>query len=149
MTLHGRATHNGGVARVDTNSILCVLIGLLVIVTRGPMIFAPERTILFYDRLVATDARVRTVALLLGSLAIALLATTVGEEAVSFWLRLLGWLLALVTTWLFVSPRTYRRLVQGVISFVRDSTDAAIVRWIGLAAVVLGTWLVYVGIWVV
>ena len=131
---------------MDANAILCVVIGLIVIVARGPLIFAPEQTMLAYERMLATDARVRTVGLVVGALAIALLTAIDGSPTASFWLRALGWLLALAMIWLLVSPSTYRRLAQGVIGFAQDSTDTAIIRGIGLFAVVFGAWLVYVGI---
>ncbi len=80
------------------------------------------------------------------ALAVALLAATVGEDAISFWLRLLGWMLAAMTMWVLVFPGTYRLVALGVIRFFLDSVDTAIVRGMGLFAVALGGWLVYLGI---
>lgn len=87
----------------------------------------------------------RCIAVVLGALAIALLAATVGDDAVSFWLRLLGWMLAAVAMWVLVSPGTYRLVALGVIGFFLDSVDTAIVRGMGVFAVALGGWLVYLG----
>lgn len=128
------------------NSILCVLTGLLVIAARGPLIFAPRRTLRFYGRLVSNSTGMRSFAVVLGALAVALLAATVGEDAISFWLRLLGWMLAAMTMWVLVFPGTYRLVALGVIRFFLDSVDTAIVRGMGLFAVALGGWLVYLGI---
>ena len=58
----------------------------------------------------------------------------------------LGWLLAASMLWLLVLPGTYRALAQDVIGFAQESTDTAIVRWVGLMAIGLGTWLVSLGI---
>ena len=82
---------------MGTNSILCVVVGLLIIVVRGPLLFAPERTVLVYQRLTATDARVRGLGLVLGALAVAILSTAVGEETVASLLRLLGVVLIVAT----------------------------------------------------
>ena len=43
---------------MDSLSIICIAVGILVIVRRGPLIFAPSATLRFYDRwLLSTNAR--------------------------------------------------------------------------------------------
>ncbi len=133
---------------MDANSILCVFIGLLVIVVRVPLIFAPEATIRYFDRVIATDAGIRTSALVVGGLAAAVLTMTVGGRTESFWRRVVGWLLALGALVLLIAPGSYRRLARGVIGFIQDSTDTVILRWIGFFGVAIGSGLVYAGIWV-
>lgn len=131
---------------MDASSIVCVLIGLLIIVSRGPLIIAPGPTIDFYERLVSTDARVRLVGCVVAAVSAALLAAPPARNAPAFWFEAFGGLLALVALWLLAWPKGFRRLADGVFSFARDSVDAAIVRGLGAAAVALGAWLVYVGI---
>jgi uncharacterized protein YjeT (DUF2065 family) len=134
---------------VDALSVLCILLGVLIIVTRGPMIVAPRATLRFYERLLSTDARVRGIGLVIGPLAVALVAFTSGEEGAAGILRALGWLSAAATLWLLAVPSSYRRLAQGVLDFFESSVDPAIVRIIGLLAVAIGVALIYVGIYVV
>ena len=52
---------------MDSLSIICIAVGILVIVCRGPLIFAPSATLRFYDRwLLSTNARFRVFGVVLG-----------------------------------------------------------------------------------
>ena len=129
---------------MDANSILCVIVGLLVIVFRGPMIFVPGRAIEFYDRMVSTDERLRIVALVVSPLAVALLLLPDDHSPSSFWLVLLGGVLALAVVWLLVAPSTYRALAGSVIDAFRGAEAA--VRIIGVVAVAFCVWLIAIGL---
>ena len=130
---------------MDPLSILCILIGLLIIVSRGPMIFAPQGTLRFYHDLVSTDARVRWIAVGIAALAAALVALPLGEGAMAGILRFLGWLWVAAAVWLLVQPSQYRSVAGGVVGFLEHSTDEAVVRLIGVLAVGLGIALILYG----
>jgi hypothetical protein len=63
-------------------SLVYVAVGVLVIVVRGPLIFAPAATIDFYRRLLATDARVRVMGVVVGAVGLALIAEGRGSGGV-------------------------------------------------------------------
>ena len=133
---------------MDPLSILCVLIGTLIIATRGPMIIAPTATLRFFNKLLSTDARIRGIAALLTPLAVALIALPLGEGRMAGILRVFGWLWAAATLWLLAAPNSYRHLAVGVLGFFESSVDEAIVRMIGIVAVAIGIVLIYFGIYV-
>ena len=134
---------------MDPVSILCILLGLLVIVGRGPLLFAPQATLRFYERLLATDARVRVFGVVFGLLAVALLVPVPGEGTAAGLLRALGWIFAAGTVWLLAAPGSYRLVAQGVLEFAEGSVDSAVVRGVGILAVGIGLALIYAGLFVV
>ncbi|MBW2294524.1 MAG: hypothetical protein JRG94_19765 [Deltaproteobacteria bacterium] len=134
---------------MDYLSILCILIGTLIIATRGPLIFAPRAMLRLIRWLIATDARLRGIGLVLTVLAAAPLLLPLGEGPVAGGLYALGWLLAFAALWLLFAPGPYRLVAQGVLDYVDGSVDEAIVRILGILAVAIGVALVYVGIYVV
>ncbi len=133
---------------MDPLSILCVLIGALIIAGRGPMIFAPAATLRFTKTLLSTDARIRGIALVLAPLAVALIALPLGEGEVAGILRFFGWLWAAAALWLLAAPGSYRRFASGVVSYFESSVDEAVVRMIGVVAVAIGVALIYFGLYV-
>ena len=130
-------------------SMLCVLIGVLIIAVRAPMIFAPSATLRFFDRLISTDTGIRGIGLVVAPLASALVVLSRGEGSAAGILHALGWVFAAASLWLLAAPGSYRRLARGVLDYFESSVDMAIVRVVGLAAVAIGVALVYVGIYVV
>jgi uncharacterized protein YjeT (DUF2065 family) len=50
---------------------------------------------------------------------------------------------------LLIAPGTYRRFSIGVLDFLESSVDLAVLRIIGLLAVVIGISVIYVGLHVV
>ena len=76
---------------MDPLSILCVLVGALIIAGRGPVIFAPAATLRFANTLLSTDAHIRGIAVVLTPLAVALIALPLGEGEVAGILRFFGW----------------------------------------------------------
>ncbi len=134
---------------MDPPSILCVFLGLLIIAGHGPMIFAPRATLLFFDRLISTDAGIRGIGVVLAPLAVALVVIPLGEGAVAGILHALGWLWAAGTLLLLAAPDLYRRIARGVLGYFESSIGEAIARVLGLVAVAIGISLIYYGLYVV
>ncbi len=130
-------------------SMLCVLIGILIIAVRAPMVFAPSATLRFFDRLISTDTGIRGIGLVIAPRGLALVVLARGEGSPAGVLHALGWLFAAATLWLLAAPGSYRRLARGVLGYIESSVDMAIVRILGLVAVAIGVALIYVGIYVV
>lgn len=126
---------------------VAVVLGVLVIAFRGPLIFAPEATTHFYRSLMATQMRTRILGLVVGLLGIALLV--MGWEpqgAVAHVLVGIGWLMALGALFIVLAPSLYMRLADGVFDWAESGADPAILRGLGLVAVVLGALLIYWGL---
>jgi hypothetical protein len=136
----------GGRAMMGTVSILYILLGVLIIVTRGPLIIAPRATLDFYRRLMSTNAGVRGLGLVTGVLGAVFLLLPLGPGNAAGILRGLGWLWVAATVWLLSAPNSYRLLAN---SFIDTLDDEAIGRILGLFAVVIGAALIYVGLYAV
>jgi hypothetical protein len=131
---------------MDTISTLYVLLGVLIIATRGPMIFVPQATLRVLRRLVATDARVRVIGLLVVPLAAAAIQVPPGRPGAEV-LRVLGWIWAGAALWIVLAPGSYRWVTLGVVDFFDSSPGTSDMRMIGVLAVALGAGLIYFGIY--
>ena len=135
---------------MDSLSIICIAVGILVIVGRGPLIFAPSATLRFYDRwLFSTNARFRVVGVVIATLAMALLLSDFGEGVPSGFLHAVGWFLGTAARFVLVLPNVLRRFVQTIFGYIEESVNDGVVRIVGLLAVVVGLALIYVGVYVV
>ena len=135
---------------MDSLSIICIALGIIVIVGRGPLIFAPSATLRFYDRcLFSTNARCRAVGVMFATLAMALLFSDFGEGVLTGLLHTCGWFMATVALLFLVLPNVLRRFFQTIFGYIEESVDDGIVRIVGLLAVVFGFALIYVGVYVV
>ena len=134
---------------MDSLSIICIVVGALAILKRGPLIFAPNATLRFYDRLVLSNARIRAAGVVIATLAMALLFSDFGEGVLAGLLHTFGWLMTTVALLFLVLPNVLRRILQTIFGYIRKSVDDWILRIVGFLAVVFGLALIYVGVYVV
>ena len=135
---------------MDSPSIICIAVGFLVIVRRGPLIFAPRATLDFHDRLIlSTKFRFRVFGVVIATLAMALLFSDFGEGVLAGVLRTFGWLITTAALLFLVLPNVLRRILQTILVYIEKSVDSGILRIVGLLAVVFGLALIYVGVYVV
>ena len=135
---------------MDSLSIICIAVGILVIVRRGPLIFAPSATLRFYDRwLLSTNARFRVFGVVFATLAMALLFSDFGEGGLAGLFHTFGWFMATVALLFLVLPNVLRRFIQTMFGYIEESVDNGIVRIVGLLSVVFGLALIYLGAYVV
>ena len=122
-------------------------LALLVIVSRGALLVAPEATVRVLRSLTATPARIRlfgTIFVALGA-ALALTAPSAADSHpnASAGLTLLGWLLLVVSLWQLVWPRGYQFVVEG---FLETFTDMTVRRVLGARGTGVGlalAWLAF------
>lgn len=132
---------------MDTLSIVCVVLGVLILVGRAPMLFAPVAYLRFLEELTSTNQRIRGLAVAFTPFVVALLALPLGDGAVAGLLRFLGLLWAAVTLWMLAIPASYRKLVVAVLEAMSSSGEGGI-RMIGVVAVGFGIAVIYFGIYV-
>lgn len=135
---------------MDPPSIICIAVGFLVIVKRGPLIFAPRATLHFYDRwLLSTNARFRVIGVVCTILAMALLFSDFGEGVLAGLLHTFGWFMATVALLFLVLPNVFRGFIQTIFIYIEKSVDERIMRIVGCLHVLFGLALIYVGVYVV
>lgn len=131
---------------MSTPGILCIAVGAFVVLLRGPMIFAPRRTLRAYRSLVSTDARVRAVGAVLAALgAWIVVSGPRGGDPVSGVLAVLGWLIVFAGGILLLFAGSMRNVVDSVLSIASESVDPAFIRVVGVLAVALGVGLIVLG----
>ena len=135
---------------MDSLSIICIVLGTLAIVSRGPLIFAPRATLRFYDRLIiSTNTRFRAFGVVVATLALALLFPSFGEGSLAGFLHAVGWVVAIMALLILIAPNVSRRFLGAMFDYLENSVDDVIVRILGFLAVVVGAVLSYVGVYVV
>ncbi len=125
-------------------AIVCVGLGLLTIVTRGPLIFAPQRTIEVYRRVIRSEAGTRAIGALVVVLGAALVLA--GRGAEPSWTGLLLILAVLMVgggVVVLLWPSLFRRLAETMLDMFSDS---AVLRVFGVLAVGIGVGLIYLGL---
>ena len=135
---------------MDSLSIICIVVGALAILKRGPLIFAPNATLRFYDRwLLSTNARFRVFGVVFATLAMALLFSDFGEGVLAGLLHTFGWFMATVALIFLVLPNVFRRFFQTIFGYIEKSVDERIMRIAGFLGVVFGLALIYMEVYVV
>jgi hypothetical protein len=128
-------------------AVVTILFGVLVIVIRSPLIFAPERTIDFYGRLVATDTRVRLIGVILAVFGLSMIGFAWGSTGTaSRFLLGFGWFLGFGAAVLLGFTSRWRGFAESFMGLMRDGMDALVLRAIGAIAVAVGALFVYLGL---
>ena len=119
-------------------------LGVLIVVSRGPLLLAPEATLGVYRKLIQTTGRGRALGLgiLLFGLALVLAVRTEPGPAARV-IEGLGWLMAAPGVGLAAFPRPAQRFLDSIFSAV---SDTGILRATGALAVAVGFVLIYLGV---
>ena len=112
------------------------------------MIWAPKAALRFSKKVLSTDARIRGLAVVMTTLAVAVIALPLGGGTVAEVLRVVGWAWAAAALCGLASPGLFRRFTGGVIDYFESSVDEVVVRLIGILSVAIGVGLIYFGIYV-
>ena len=134
---------------MEATSVLCILVGVLIVCLRAPQIVAPHATLRWLERFLARDRNLRAAGLALAPLGVALVVFADAGSAADLLLRALGFVLLAGMLWLVVAPDTYRRIARGVMAGFEGSPHALPVRVLGVIGVLIGGLLIYAGLfWV-
>jgi len=120
----------------------CLLLALFIIVLRGPLIFAPEATLVFYmSKILPSPTRMRVLGVAMLIVALALVATTLQrtDETLPVIIFLLGVLLAAGSLVLLGAPAFAGRLVAATLSWF----GPIMLRIVGIVSVAIALLLVY------
>ena len=123
---------------MNTLSNLFVGLGVLVIVGRGPLIFAPRATLRFYSSIFSTVLRIRGMGVVVGVFGAVLLCFDYGTGAIAGWISIFGWFLVSTAFALVVLPTPFCGIFQGILRPFRESLSDVLIRTLGLLAVIVG-----------
>lgn len=116
-------------------ALVLVIVGLLIAASRAPLIIAPEGTRSFYLKLMETDGRMRSLALLIIALgALMIWASAPEATAVANIVYWLGLLMLAIATFFILLPGQARQLA----ATTWGSFSTGVLRALGLVALVFG-----------
>jgi len=123
---------------------LIAILGIIIIATRAPLIFAPGATRELWLKIFSTNTRIRIFGLFAGTLGIAMILVGRGSEDIASLLVMgLGYLLVLMTIFpIMIFTSIWKIIVQAVL----EGMDDLILRGLGVISVGLGLVIVYLGI---
>jgi hypothetical protein len=123
-------------------SLVCTLCGLFAILTRGPLIFAPNAALGLMRKFAANNTRVRLLSLfILGCGLVIMFAAWDSEDAIGNLLFVFGIILTVVSMVLLIFPFIYRIAVEWT-----SSLDVSVVRLFGIVGTTIGVFLLYIGL---
>ncbi len=129
---------------MNTVAIICIVLGILIIVTRGPLIVAPQATVRVYRKILEKPAQVRIMGLALALLALVVVRATANEPGLlAAILNVLGWLILVVGGLMLT---LFPNVAQSIVYRVLDALSDTLLRGAGLVAVGLGLFLIYLGV---
>ena len=123
-------------------AIASIVVGMLVVATRAPLVFAPAETLAAFRTLIASDARLRALGALVSVLGLALaLSAPQVEGSAAAVVGGLGWLMGAGAVLLIVLPRFYREMAQTVMDAIEGIAPV-----IGFLGVGIGVGFLYLGV---
>jgi uncharacterized protein YjeT (DUF2065 family) len=122
---------------------VCIVLGLVIIVSRGPLVLAPDATLRVYRQLLATDARVRILGACIVALAVPMILVAQGSDLTTAKVVfVMGWGMACVgVLLLLLFPAAYRRFAESIL----DAMSQAL-RPVGAIAVGIGVLFIWMGV---
>jgi uncharacterized protein YjeT (DUF2065 family) len=115
--------------------LFLVIFGVAIILTRGPLIFAPLATQKYALRLLETDARIRMLGVVAAALSVWLFyVASVEIAAVADTVLFIGVVVAAAAFFYIAFPKPMGDLVRAIVS----SFNAPLLRILGVIAVALG-----------
>ncbi len=125
--------------------VTLVLLGVLIIVSRGSLAIWPVATRNVYQRLLKTNLRVRVFGLAILPLPLVIIVANQGEPRgdAAVILTGLGYIIIFVViVFLFIFPGIYRLVTEAVL----DAMDTVMLRGVGAISTAIGILLIYAGV---
>ena len=123
-------------------SVMSIIFGIVIIVTRAPLIFAPDAALRLIKRIISDKSTLRIVGIITAVLGLALIASAWNaDQTIALILYWLGWLIFCAALAELIFTAFVQRIAISIWS-MRNSTA----RILGLVAVVIGAFFIYLGI---
>jgi uncharacterized protein YjeT (DUF2065 family) len=123
-------------------SLMSIIFGIVIIVGRAPLVFAPDTTLRLVRRILHNKSSLRIVGIFTAVLGVALIASAWGADQsaalIIFWL---GWVLVFAA----VVELVFTSFVQRIANAIWNMNNVT-ARMLGLFSIVVGAFFVYLGI---
>ena len=126
--------------------IVTIALGVLVVAGRGALLVAPEATLGWFKRTIASNGRLRTLGVFLMALGAAMVWASASEDSgLGTFLGIFGWgILVISAPVLVLFPGVYRAIAN---PFMPSDTGGYFLwRFAGLAGAAIGVLIIYFGV---
>jgi uncharacterized protein YjeT (DUF2065 family) len=128
---------------MNNPAYISIILGVLIIVSRGPLIFRPEATREFYLKMFATKTRVRVVGLVVLALGCTMVfSVREAPGAASVFFAGLGYLFGAMAFLLLLAFPSFFKLIFEAFF---EAADNVILRGLGVLAVGVGAFFIWLG----
>ena len=126
---------------------IAIVFGILIVLTRLPLVLRPPQALTLYRGMWATDGRARALGCLYLAIALACLGAAVDTSGLvtDLLLALAGVCLA-AAVWALAAPSHFRDVADRVFHFVEESIGTAAIRALGAIGVSVGALLITIGV---
>ncbi|MBL7177769.1 MAG: hypothetical protein ISS66_18265 [Desulfobacteraceae bacterium] len=129
---------------MDDLAIICIIVGIFLILSRGSLIFAPDAMLRFYRKLLATNFRIRIMGIVFLILPLAMILAARGDHRDGAEIILgLGYLFGFVVV---VFPIIFTSIYKLIADAFLDATDNVILRGLGAISLGIGIYFIYLGV---
>ncbi len=129
---------------MNSLAAVSVLIGTIIIISRGALLLAPLAMGRIYKRLLATKTRIRFLGLFMGLVgSAAILAARGSDQVAALFMQAIGWIMAFggfVVVMIFAD--FYKRLADTIL----EAMDELMLRMLGFFSICLGAFFIYLGV---
>ena len=127
---------------MSTVSLMSIIFGILIIVGRAPLIFAPGATLRLIRRIINNKGRLRIVGIFTAVLGLAMIASAWGaDELAALIIAWLGWLIVCAAVVELIFTAFVQRIAISIWSMNNWTA-----RILGLFSVVVGAFFLYLGL---
>lgn len=127
---------------MSTVSLMSIIFGIVIIVGRAPLVFAPEATLRLIRRIINNKGTLRMVGIFTAVLGLAMIASAWGaDELAALIIAWLGWLIICAA----IAELILTSFVQRIAISIWNMKNAT-ARILGLFSVVVGSFFIYLGI---
>ena len=131
---------------MSMSGIVTVFLGLMIICSRGPLIFVPATALRWFRAAIKTKNRTRVLGAIVVLIALPMIWSGMSEESeLAVILFIFGVIfLFIAIPGLLLFPHIYMSVAE---TFVAEDPDSNLFGWrmIGLVAVIIGSYIVWVG----
>jgi hypothetical protein len=131
---------------VNAVGIVTIVLGLIVVCSRGALVVAPAAALRRFDRLIETNGRTRALGVFALTLGAAMVWAGASEySGLATFLSVGGWVIVAISALMLVMfPNLYRAVAEAILP---SDPDTELMGWriVGLAGVSIGGLLIYLG----